>query len=167
MGKSELYYFFLAGFPETVTLTLLAFALARLEFKAAPVFSVASALNVTTFLVRRLQIFFGIRIVLLTFFLALAIYTFQRNHPARIITASSLAMAVLTLLNTLTICLFNWAWPEYFAAAGQNSMLWLLSSYPYIAVTALLAFLLNAHNKKKTGAAGPRTILNRGKNYFE
>lgn len=135
--------------PETVTLTLLAFAFARFEFRLAPVMSIAVIESIIGFFVRKLPIYFGIHTFILFCTLALMLYVYRRRNIARIITASFLAMSILNLLDFATVYLLEWTWPAYFELAKENALIWALSAYPYMACIVLLALIINRRNKKR------------------
>lgn len=141
--------FFVISIPETVALTLLAFAFARLEFKFAPILSIAVIESIIALFVRKLPVFFGVHTFILMCTLAIMLYFYSRNNVARIITAAFLAMSILNLLDFATIYILEWTWPAYFELAKENALVWALSAYPYIACMALLALFINGRNRKR------------------
>lgn len=142
-------YLLFAGIPETVALTLLAFAFARLDFKPGPVLLMGSIEFVLAFFVRKIPVFFGVHTFILMCTLAFMLYFYRRPNVARTITAAFLAMSILNLLDFATIYILEWTWPAYFELAKENALVWALSAYPYIACIALLALFINGRNKKR------------------
>lgn len=149
MWEIPLIFLMISLIPETIILTMLAFALAKIEYRFFPIITIGTLQAVTVYFVRKLPIYFGIHTIIAILALAVMIYLYRRTYFFRILTYSFFSMLILLLLEFSFFYGINAIWPEYMELAKGNSLLWALSSYPHIIAMLIVALVINKKNNTR------------------
>lgn len=150
MWEISIRLLFISAFPETVALALLAFSIARIKFKPAPVLFIGAAEAFLMFLIRKFQIVFGLHTLIAIVALSGMLFLYKRANARMLIISSFISVLILCYLEFFSLVILNWLWPGYMQLAMHSEIDWAITSYPHTFIMLALSIYLSARNNKKS-----------------
>ncbi len=130
-------------FPESLALAALALAIvgSRLELKT--ILLIGLPYTVAVYLVRLLDLSFGVHTIILIFILAILVNFVLKVKFSWSLLVALFAMIILVVAETALLMLTLTITGVEFEQLTRDSILWILYGWPHIIGMLLLAFLIN------------------------
>jgi len=147
MFNASLIQFFFHCLPETIPLTMLALAFARLDLRPARMLAIATLLSTAMSVFRHYHVFFGINLIFTIGFLTGALYLNNRKNPVRSAAAALFAVLFVCVFDLLSLILARAFWPQYYNGT-QSVCLEMARALPYELILFGLAIYICKLNQK-------------------
>jgi hypothetical protein len=136
------------AFPETLAIASLALVLGGLKLKLKSILFVGVLQTIAAYLVRLLDLGYGVHTIILISTLAFFLYTVLKIKLSRSILVALLSIIILAVAETVLVTLILKITGAEFNEVTENPTLWILLGWPQIIFIFLLALVINRWHQK-------------------
>jgi len=137
------------AFPETLAIASLALALGGLKLELKSILFVGVLQTITAYLVRLLDLNYGVHTIVLIITLAFFLYIVLKIKLSRSLLAALLSIIILAVAETVLVTLILKIAGAEFTEVTENPTLWILLGWPQIIFVFLLALAINRWRQKR------------------